>query len=407
MKNICLSSLMPKIKGMEIGTAEAGIKKSGCVDMLLVRFTPSTSVAGVFTQSSIVSETVNWSKKIIKKGLAKALIVNSGNANCCTGEDGKIAIYKTTEEIAYNLGCKPDEIVVASTGVIGAKLPYERIVKKIPECISQDKTLEDAARAIMTTDTKPKFSHKYTHIGGVPITITGITKGAGMAAPNMATILTYIFTDAKIPSPILQEIFSKEIKKTLNCMTVDSDTSTNDMAVIFATGKAPKHPEVTSSSSSLIKPFCNSLRDLLEDLTKKLVEDAEGATKFITINVVGAKNAKSAFVAAKSIAESPLVKTAIYGSDPNWGRIIMAVGKSQVAVNQDKLALKIGETQILKNGEIVKGYDEHTSTAPYMKQDKIEIEVNLGFPEKSSNKATVWTSDLSPEYISINADYRS
>lgn len=407
MENINLFQLMPKIAGMKIGTSAAEIKYQKRKDLALFTFAKGTSIAGVYTKSSIVSETINWTRKVGKKGKARALIVNSGNANCFTGYEGKLSIYQITEELAIQLGCKPDEIAVASTGVIGEKLPFKKIINKIPECLSQDDTIEDAAKAIMTTDTKPKFICKYTHIGGVPITINVIAKGSGMAAPNMATILSFLFTDAKIPADILQELLSKSLKNSFNAITIDNDTSTNDMLLAFATGKAKAHKKITSAKDPALKDFAASIQNILTEIAKKLVTDAEGAQKFVEINVTGAKSAKSAEIIAKSIANSPLVKTAINGCDPNWGRIIMAVGKSLEPVVQDKLKLKIGDQLIVDNGEINPDYNEENSTKPYMQNKNISIFVDIGFPQKNNNKATIWTSDLSKEYIEINADYRS
>jgi glutamate N-acetyltransferase/amino-acid N-acetyltransferase len=391
------------INGVKFSAIEASIKYQDRKDLALVTFSVNTIVAGAFSTSSIVSSTIDWCKKNISNS-PKALLVNSGNANSFTGKHGKLAIEKTTEELAKKLGISQNEILVSSTGVIGEKLPYEKIINKYDELIStlSENSLNDVAHAIMTTDTKPKINSIETNIEGTTVKISAIAKGAGMLAPNLATMLAYFFTDAKISKSALNKIFLEVIEDTFNSITIDGDMSTNDTALIFATGAAGNE-EITESNC---QEFKTALKKLLSQICEDIMKDGEGVTKLAKIYVSGAESKKSAKKVAFAIANSPLVKTALNGSDPNWGRIVMAVGKSKEPLDLTKFSLSIGEFNIVKNGELNESYDEATTTAKYMKQENIEIHINLGLNQEQ-NQAIITTCDLSKGYIEINADYRS
>ena len=382
-----------------MAAGEAGIRYKGRTDLLLIELAKGTNVAGVFTRSKAPSAPVDWCRKQLSSGVARALLVNSGNANAFTGKKGVIATEKSAMAAAQICNCLTSEVYLASTGVIGEPLDYEKIERALPgiyHALAAD-GWEEAARAIMTTDTFPKAATRTVSIGGKNITLNGIAKGSGMIAPDMATMLAFIFTDAKIEPALLQHMLQQSNEKSFNATTVDGDTSTSDTALLFATGTGA---EVTGANKA---PFKEALDSLMIELAQLVVKDGEGAQKFITVHVAGAEHNAAAQRIALSIANSPLVKTAIAGEDANWGRIVMAVGKSGEKANRDTLSVAIGGVTIAKDGERVEEYDEAPVVA-HMKTRDIHITVNLAI---GSGAATVWTCDLTHGYIDINADYRS
>jgi len=336
----------------------------------------------------------------VGRGKTRALIVNAGNANAFTGKAGNESVKHTVEEISKALECSPEEVYIASTGVIGEPLPHERITHSIPELVDnlECDAWKDASRAIMTTDTFPKRIYKEGFVDGVKVTINAIAKGSGMIAPNMATMLAFLFTDAEITHDALQDMLIKANEKSFNSITVDGDTSTNDTVMLFATGEAGNIPIAHEN-----KDFQRLLDEVMVELAKLVVRDGEGASKFITINVQGAEDDGAAKRIGLSIGNSPLVKTAIAGEDANWGRIVMAVGKAGEKADRDALSIWIGDVLVAKQGAVCSSYKE-SSLTHYMQGDEITITVNVGIAE---GKATVWTCDLTKGYIEINADYRS
>ncbi len=394
----------PSIAGVRLGATEAGIRYKGRTDLVMAEFVPGTTVAGVFTRNKCPGAPVDWDRAALKGGKARALVVNAGNSNVFTGKAGANAAKRSAEAAAKLVGCKPKEVFLASTGVIGEVLPDERLTAALPDLHSTltDTAWADAARGIMTTDTFPKGAVRTAKIGDATVTISGIVKGSGMIAPDMATMLCFIFTDAKIPAPALQAMLSKGVETTFNCTTVDSDTSTSDTVLLFATGAA-KHPRVPAEGGAMLKDFRAQLQDILKDLALQVIRDGEGARKLIRIDVTGAVSAKSARRVAMAIANSPLVKTAVAGEDANWGRIVMAVGKAGEPADRDKLSVAVGGVWMAKNGGVVPGYDE-TPVVAHMKGHEIDIAVDLGL---GTGKATAWTCDLTHGYIDINGSYRS
>lgn len=394
------------MKGLKISTVNCGIKYKNRDDLLLVTFDAPANVAGVFTQSSMPAAPVVWCKKNIDKGSARALIVNAGNANAFTGKSGDEVVARTVEAITKALGCKQEEVFVSSTGVIGEILKAELIEAQIPQMVKNpisDKSLWDAAsRAIMTTDTKPKLVQKTCMIDGAEVSLIGFAKGSGMIAPNMATMLGYIFTDANIASQTLQILLRDACNQSFNSITVDSDQSTNDTVLIFATKTAFAH-EINDSHAAELKAFKSTLNEMALELAKMIVIDGEGAKKLIEIEVEGARNAVQAKEVAFAIANSPLVKTAIAGCDPNWGRIIMAVGKSCSEASPQSVIVKIGDHVLTKDGEKHPDYVEN-AVHEYLKNHEVKISVNL---QLGASRDVVWTCDLNEEYIKINKDYRS
>ncbi len=367
----------------------------------------STAVAGVFTTSKTASASVDWCRAQVSDGKGRAVVVNAGNANAFTGQQGIVGVETVVGKVADVLECPSTEIFASSTGVIGEPLDADAIVKVIKDTIANatpDNWLE-AARAIMTTDTFPKLATATAFIGDLPVLINGFAKGSGMIAPDMATMLGYIFTDAPIPGDILQALLYKSVEHSFNSISVDSDTSTSDTVLMFATGQAHGTglSDIQSEEDPRLDQFKEQLDALTLDLAHQIVRDGEGATKFVTICVNGAESDRAAKVIAKSIADSPLVKTAIAGEDPNWGRIVMAVGKSGQAADRDSLIIWIGDTQVTEKGYVHPDYDEQV-TQGHMKGDEIMIKVDVGIAKGS---ATVWTCDLTHAYIDINADYRS
>jgi glutamate N-acetyltransferase/amino-acid N-acetyltransferase len=397
----------PKLEplaGVKLATRECNLRYRGRTDVMLMELAPGSTIAGVFTKSLAPSAPVDHCRKHLKGGKARAILVNSGNANAFTGKLGKQATDRTARETAKALGCKVGEVFHASTGVIGEPLPAEKITANlgaIKAALKGDGWAE-AAAAIMTTDTFPKLATRAARIGGVPVALNGIAKGSGMIAPDMATMLAFVATDAKIPADILQTLLQKGADRSFNCITVDGDTSTSDTLLLAATGQA-KNPKPRSAGDPVLKEFREALDSLLTDLAVQVVMDGEGAEKLVTIDVTGAASAAAARRIGLSIANSPLVKTAIAGEDANWGRIVMAVGKAGEKADRDKLAIKIGGVLIAAKGQRVAAYDE-APVARHIKGRDIKIEVDVGI---GSGKARVWTCDLTHRYIEINADYRS
>jgi glutamate N-acetyltransferase/amino-acid N-acetyltransferase len=392
------------IPGVQVASIASGIKYSNRDDLMLARFDAHTTVAGVFTQSSTAGAPVLACREKLKGHEACALIVNAGNSNAFTGKVGEQHCQEICSEVASVLDCNADTVFIASTGVIGEVLPVERIINNVPDLARKlgDDSWQQAARAITTTDTFPKGAVVETRIGGRAVTINGIAKGSGMIAPDMATMLAFVFTDAMIPPSILQVLLEEANQRSFNCITVDSDTSTSDTCLLFATGKAGNTCPGSIDDPELLE-FRNGLHQVMLDLAQQVVRDGEGATKFIEVKVTGARNDGAAKVIAKSIANSPLVKTAIAGEDANWGRIVMAVGKSGEEADRDKLQITIGGVRITENGQVVEHYDE-SQVAEHLKQKEISIGADVGIADGT---ATVWTCDLTHGYISINADYRS
>lgn len=398
---------LPIIDGVAFATAEAGIRYKNRTDLLLAVLDEGTSVAGVLTQSKTASAPVLACRKHLKKGEARALVVNSGNANAFTGKKGSDAVDITVAHAAQAAGCKPHEVFVASTGVIGEPLDAEKFAHLLGGLATEAKpdAFEKAARAIMTTDTFPKLATRTALIGDVEVTINGFCKGAGMIAPDMATMLCFIFTDAAISSDALQDLLAEHAETTFNCMTVDGDTSTSDTCLMFATGKAEARgqKQITKAKSKKLQAFSEALYDLMRDLAIQVAKDGEGLTKFVTFEVGGAKSWQAARAIALACANSPILKTAIAGEDPNWGRVVMAVGKSGEAANRDRLSIWFGPYCVARDGERAEDYDEKT-VAAYMKNAEILIRVDVGVGKSG---ARVWTCDLTHGYVSINADYRS
>ncbi len=396
---------LPTVAGVRFATAEAGIKYRGRTDVLLAVLDKGTEVAGVFTRSKCPSAPVEWCKAALKSGKARALLVNSGNANAFTGKKGKEATKLSAGFVAEALGCRPREVFLASTGVIGEPLDARKFAGVVDGM--SDRAVPDgwpsAARAIMTTDTYPKGASRRVQLDGATVTVNGFAKGAGMIAPDMATMLAFVFTDAAIAAPVLQSLLNKAIKSTFNAITVDGDTSTSDTVLLFATGQAAGAPKIKSPRDRRLGDFAAALREVLLDLAHQVVRDGEGARKFVEIRVEGAVSNASARRIGMSIANSPLVKTAVAGEDANWGRVVMAVGKAGEPADRDKLAIWFGETRVAVKGERDPDYSEAVASA-YMKRQDIVITVGLGLGRGSDR---VWTCDLTKEYIAINGDYRS
>ncbi len=406
-----LSPLAPKsfpqlapVAGVRFATGNAGLRYKSRDDIMIAEFVPGTTAAGVFTKSKTCSAAVDWCREALSSGKARALIVNAGNANAFTGKLGVKAVEDTVDGAAKLFDCKHKQVFVASTGTIGVPLDASKLVsamnKFAPEL--EENRWEKAARAIMTTDTFAKGATATTEIDGVPVTISGFAKGSGMIAPDMATMLGYVFTDAQLPADVLQELLKDGTDKSFNSITVDSDTSTSDSLMLFATGQA-KHAPITKAKDKRMKAFRQALNTVLIDLAQQVVRDGEGATKFVTVEVTGAASDKAARKIGLAIANSPLVKTAIAGEDANWGRIVMAVGKSGEKADRDALVVSIGGIPVAANGEVVPDYDE-TPVAKHFQGLYIDLSVDVGV---GKGKATVWTCDLTHGYITINADYRS
>jgi glutamate N-acetyltransferase / amino-acid N-acetyltransferase len=398
---------LPPIDGVRIATAQAGIRYRNRTDVLYVTLPRDTQVAGVLTRSKCPSAAVDWCRRNLDKGSARALVVNSGNANAFTGKRGAEAVKMTADMAARAAGCRASQVFVASTGVIGEPLDASKFEGVLEACESRagPRGWLDAARAIMTTDTFPKLATRSVALGGVAVTINGIAKGAGMIAPDMATMLSFVFTDAPIAATVLQALLRKGADKSFNCVTIDGDTSTSDTLLFFATGGAASRgaPAITLPSDRRLAPFRGALEDLLCDLARQVARDGEGARKFVTVRVTGATGAASAKRIAMSIANSPLVKTAVAGEDANWGRVVMAVGKAGEPAERDRLAIWFGDIRVAHRGARDPDYDEAAASA-YMRGDEITIRVDLGL---GRGEATAWTCDLTKAYVEINGDYRS
>jgi glutamate N-acetyltransferase/amino-acid N-acetyltransferase len=381
------------------------VRYSGRTDVMVALFDRPAAVAGVFTRSKCPSAPVDWCREHLTGGKARALIVNSGNANAFTGGVGAAAVAHVADAAAKAIGAAPNEIFMASTGVIGEPLDATRITRVIDTLIAdaREDSLLAAAKAIMTTDTYPKIATARVKLGDGEVVISGIAKGAGMIAPDMATMLAYVFTDAAIASQALQAMLSKSVERSFNAITVDSDTSTSDTLMLFATGAAKNATPIEDAADPRAAEFRRALDKLLRNLAHQVVRDGEGARKFITVNVEGAATRKAAKRIALSIANSPLVKTACGGEDANWGRVVMAVGKAGEKAERDKLDIYFGKTRVARQGLRDPDYDE-AATSAYMKRDSIEITADLGI---GRGRATVWTCDLTKEYVAINGDYRS
>ncbi len=394
---------LPAIAGVTLRVAKARYKNWDRCDLTYVELDAGTAVAGVTTQSKCPSPEVEWCRDAIPMGQARAVVVNAGNANAFTGHRGRAAVEAIAAKVANHLSCQPSDIFVSSTGVIGVPLPIDKAEAGLEAAfVAAPCGWEDAANTIGTTDTYAKGAHVSAMIGDTRVDLVGIIKGSGMIAPDMATMLGYIFTDAAIDPALLQQILSAANKRTFSCITVDSDTSTSDTVLAFATGKAGNAPLVSMDDAGA-DAFAAALSDLCRQLAHLVVRDGEGASKFIEITVEGAESDASAHRIALSIANSPLVKTAIAGEDANWGRVVMAVGKAGEPAERDKLAIRFGATQVAAGGLALDGYDE-APVAAHLKGQDIVIGVDIGLGE---GRATVWTCDLTHGYISINADYRS
>jgi glutamate N-acetyltransferase/amino-acid N-acetyltransferase len=396
---------LPAIPGVRFATAEAGIKYKNRTDVLLAVFDEGTAVAGVFTRSLCPSAPVDFCRANLPGGRARALLVNSGNANAFTGLRGKTAVELSAKIVADAVGCPTETIFLASTGVIGEPLPAEKFAGVAGEMAGRlkDGPWLDAAKAIMTTDTFPKVATATVELDGQKVAISGIAKGSGMIAPDMATMLSFVFTDLPIAAPVLQGLLAPLMAASFNAITVDSDTSTSDTCLVFATGKARGVAPVTTADDPRLPAFAEVLGAVLRDLALQVVRDGEGATKFVAVTVEGATSDLSADRIARSIANSPLVKTAIAGEDANWGRVVMAVGKAGEPADRDRLKIAFGLHVVAEAGERAAAYDE-AQTSAYMKGQELEIRVDIGL---GTGRATIYTCDLTHGYISINGDYRS
>ena len=396
---------LPPVAGVRFATIAAGVRYEGRTDVMMALFDRPAAVAGVFTRSKCPSAPVDWCREHLKGGRARALIVNSGNANAFTGGVGASAVAHVAEAAARATGARLSEIFMASTGVIGEPLDPQRITRVIDSLIAEARAdaLPAAAKAIMTTDTYPKIATARVKLGNSEVVINGIAKGAGMIAPDMATMLAYVFTDADVGANALQAMLSKSVERSFNAITVDSDTSTSDTLMAFATGAAQGAARIEDAADPRAAEFRRALDKLLRNLAHQVVRDGEGARKFITVNVEGAATRKAAKRIALSIANSPLVKTACGGEDANWGRVVMAVGKAGEKAERDKLDISFGKIRVAHAGQRDGSYDEAAASA-YMKRDAIEITANLNL---GRGRATVWTCDLTKDYVAINGDYRS
>jgi glutamate N-acetyltransferase/amino-acid N-acetyltransferase len=394
---------LPEIAGVTRRVSRAQYKKWDRCDLTYVELAPGTAVAGVTTQSRCASPEVDWCRAALVLGRARALVVNAGNSNAFTGNRGRAAVEGLVANVARHLGCQPSDIFVASTGVIGVPLPLDKAEAGLAAAFTAEPCgWETAAETIMTTDTFAKGAVTRAVVDGKPVSLVGIIKGSGMIAPDMATMLGFIFTDAAVDPAWLQAALSRANTRSFSCITVDSDTSTSDTVLAFATGAAG-NVAIAHDDDPGADAFAAALNDLCLQLAHLVVRDGEGATKFIAITVTGAESDASAHRIGMSIANSPLVKTAIAGEDANWGRVVMAVGKAGEPAERDRLAIRFGETQVARDGLAVEGYDE-APVAAHLKGSEIDIGVDLGLGD---GRATVWTCDLTHGYISINADYRS
>ena len=398
---------VPAIDGVRIATCEAGIRYKNRTDLMLAVFDAGTVAAGVLTQSKTCSAPVLWCRKNLAKGGARALVVNSGNSNAFTGKRGVEAVDITAKAAAAAIGCGLDDVYLASTGVIGEPMDAGKFAHRLKDLARDAKAgaFSDGARAIMTTDTYPKLATRTVKIDGTDVHINGFCKGAGMIAPDMATMLCFIFTDAAIAQPVLQRMLAAHAATTFNCMTVDGDTSTSDTCLLFATGAATKRGQslIGDSADPRLTAFGTALGDLMRELAIMVAKDGEGVSKFVTIHVSGAESWAAARKIGLSVGNSPLLKTALSAGDPNWGRVVMAVGKAGEAADRDRMSIWFGNHIIARNGERAAEYDEAT-VATYMAAPEVVLRIDVGV---GAGHATIWTCDLTHDYVSINADYRS
>jgi len=398
---------MPPVAGVEMGSAHAGFYRGERDDLMIMRFSPGTTCAGVFTRHGVGSAPVDWCQHQLRatggRGV-RAVVVNAGCANSFTGRAGAKAAERVAAAAAKAMGAKPREVMLASTGVIGVLLDDRRITAALPAAVAAltDRSWERAAGAIMTTDTFPKGAQALAHVDGHPVHIAGIAKGSGMIAPNMATMLAFVVTDAAVEPKALQALVRLMTARTFNSVTVDGDRSTNDTLLVFATG-ASGAPPIARADDPRLADFTDKLKGVLFDLAQQLVRDGEGASKFVKITVNGAKSAASAAKIARTIAESPLVKTAFAGEDANWGRIVMAVGRADEPVRREKISVAFGHLWAARDGAVAPDYSE-TAMSDYMKNAELEVTVDVGVGRASW---TMWTCDLTKQYVAINGDYRS
>jgi len=410
-KSVAVSPLAPTrypalapIEGVRLAAVDCGIRYRGRDDLMVAELRPGTTIAGVLTRSVTCGAPVLWCRDALPAGKVRAIVANSGNANTFTGRQGRQVVEATAKAMAKLIGCKPREVFISSTGVIGEPPAAEKIVDGLPRAVAAlaPDNWDGAARAILTTDTFRKLATRQATIAGTTVTINGFAKGSGMIAPDMATMLAYVFTDAKIPAAVLQSLLISGTDRSFNSITVDGDTSTSDTLLLCATGAA-RHKAVTGPRDRHLKDFRAALDAVLVDLAQQIVRDGEGAEKFVTIDVSGASSARAARRIGLAIGNSPLVKTALAAGDANWGRIVMAVGKAGEKADRDRLVIAIGGTRICEKGGPVPGYDE-APVARHMAGRDLHIEVDLGI---GSGRATVWTCDLTHRYIDINGSYRS
>ncbi|MDJ0826313.1 MAG: bifunctional glutamate N-acetyltransferase/amino-acid acetyltransferase ArgJ [Rhodobacter sp.] len=396
---------LPQVGGVRFAAAEAGVRYAGRADVMLAELAPGTQIAGVFTQSATrAAPVLDCQAKLGGDAVGgAAILVNSGNANAFTGHHGAAAVSTLTQAVSAQLGVPERRVFTASTGVIGEPLPHDRIAAKLAELHAalDPGSIGQAARAIMTTDTFAKGAGAEVELAGRPVRLAGIAKGSGMIAPDMATMLVYVFTDAAVAQADLQRMTERLCDRSFNCITVDSDTSTSDTLLVCATGASGARVGGPRSASG--QAFEAALSEVMRDLAHQVVRDGEGATKFVEVRVTGAQSDAEAKTAALAIANSPLVKTAIAGEDPNWGRVVMAVGKSGAAADRDKLSIRFGDILVAEHGWVAPGYREDLGAA-YMKNQDLVLAADLGL---GTGAATVWTCDLTHGYVSINADYRS
>ena len=392
------------IAGVRLAAFACGIRYTGRYDLMLAELAPGSAIAGVFTRSLTAGAPVVWCRDCLPGGKVRAIVVNSGNSNVFTGRAGKEVVQTTAATAARLLSCDPKEVFISSTGVIGEPPPAEKIIAALPQAapLLAEDGWEAAARAILTTDTFPKGATAAATIDGVTVRLNGFAKGSGMIGPDMATMLAYVFTDAALPPTVLQPLLATSADRSFNSITVDGDTSTSDTVLLCATQRAPHRP-VLSAADRRLTDFRRALDSVMVDLAQQIVRDGEGAQKFVTIEVTGAATARAARRIGLAIGNSPLVKTALSAGDPNWGRIVMAIGKAGEKADRDRLSISIGGMQIAAEGGPVPGYDE-APVAEYMRGGEITIAVDIGI---GRGKATVWTCDLTHGYIDINASYRS
>jgi glutamate N-acetyltransferase/amino-acid N-acetyltransferase len=395
---------LPPIPGVRLAAYAAGIRYAGRNDMMLAELAPGSTIAGVLTQSTMPGQPVIWCRECLPGGSVRAIVVNSGNANVFTGRAGRQVVESTAATAARLLGCEPRQVFISSTGVIGEPPPADRISAALPNVIPllDGAAWEPAARAIMTTDTFPKGATATATIDGVRVRINGFCKGSGMIAPDMATMLAYVFTDARLPANVLQPLLAEANERSFNCVTIDGDTSTSDTVLLCAT-QAARHASIASPDDPLLGDFRRALAGLTTDLATQLARDGEGAEKFVTIEITGAESDRAARRIGLSIGNSPLVKTALAAGDANWGRIVMAVGKAGEKADRDRLGIAVGGIQIALEGAPVPGYDEGP-VSEHMKGRNIRIALDIGI---GSGRATVWTCDLTHGYVDINGSYRS